>query len=100
MKRYFLAKVADHAAAILNGEHHWIELASIGKAGSGYRIAVLIEEQIKAPGSWEALPHLLDSKTSVTDAHAALLADAKVAKGDTAYAAGAKLAAIHPRFDP
>lgn len=122
MKRYFLAPLADVQALAAGtaafghpGEYHYIDLSSLGTAGTGFVAVVLMNDRKSPPPGWQALPHLLDASTTVgsiaapalqagqvkpAPAPAAALADVGVTSSQTGYAIAKQLATFHPMFAP
>jgi hypothetical protein len=108
MKRYYIVppgllpnELPEHPFV---GEYHYIDLDSHGSAGSGHRVLVLLDQSKAAPADWEALPHLLDSTTTLASPahakHLALLADVGAKDTHGGFTLAKHLATIHPKFEP
>ncbi|HSY05876.1 MAG TPA: hypothetical protein VK803_08005 [Steroidobacteraceae bacterium] len=131
MKRYFLVPPGALPSELPDmpyvGEYHYIILDSLGSAGQGNRVLVLMDQSKAPPASWMQLPALLDAVTTLgsmpapapaaaaaapavqgqtTPAPApvatplALLADVGAQATHTAYTLAKQLATIHPMFAP
>lgn len=103
LPRYFIISDADLAALVKAApgwEWYAHDLGSIGTAGAGFHVLVVRARGVAQP-TWQPMPHILDGASTVSTAHAALLADAKVLTTHTMLQSAQALAKNCCRaFDP